>query len=54
MEVKMFIFNQAEDAEGDINGWLKENRVQVKYISQSHCERNGRLLLIVSIYYSGV
>ena len=54
MEVKMFLFNEAENAEEQINGWLKENTVRIQYISQSHCERNGRLLLIVSIYYAGL
>ncbi|MEO6068936.1 MAG: hypothetical protein ABIP31_00240 [Chitinophagaceae bacterium] len=54
MEVKMFLFNEAENAEERINGWLKENTVRIQYISQSHCERNGRLLLIVSIYYAGL
>jgi len=51
MEVKMFLFNDAAEAEENINNWLKNNTVKVQHISQSHCERNGRLLFIVSIYY---
>jgi hypothetical protein len=54
MEVKMFIFKQADNAEPSINEWLKENKVKVQYISQSQCERNGGLLLIVSIFYTGI
>ena len=53
MEVKMFIFKQADKAESGINEWLKENNVNVQYVNQSHCERNGGLLLIVSIFYTG-
>jgi hypothetical protein len=51
MEMKLFISSQPEDLEKEINHWLFENAIQVHHITQSQSERQGRFVLIVSIFY---
>jgi hypothetical protein len=52
--VKMKIFSGSDfiQAESEINDWLSKHSVRVEQICQSQCERNGKLLLLVSIFYT--
>jgi hypothetical protein len=51
MEMKMFINNNSDSAEKEVNKWLTENNVQVRHITQSQCERQGNFVFIISIFY---
>lgn len=52
MEMKMFIHSSPDMVEKEVNEWLAEKKVQVCHITQSQCERQGRFVLIISIFYS--
>jgi len=52
MKMKLFLVNNPEQAEDQVNQWLEENKVTVSHITQSQCERQGRFVLIVSLFYS--
>lgn len=50
-KLKLFVFNDLNDAEREINQWLQEQRVEIKEIVQSQSEKNGRFMFVTSIYY---
>lgn len=52
MKVKMFSGNNLGHTEKDLNDWLHNNPVKVLHIGQSQCERNGNLLIAISVFYS--
>lgn len=52
MEVKMFIHSGPDLAEKDVNEWLSQNPVRVCHVTQSQCERQGRFVLIISVFYT--
>jgi hypothetical protein len=52
MEMKMFIDNNPEAAERQLNDWLTREKVEIKHITQSQCERQGRFVLIISLFYT--
>jgi len=51
MKMKIFSGSDFEQTEININEWLDKHAVRVEQICQSQCERNGKLLLLVSIFY---
>jgi hypothetical protein len=51
MEVKMFANNDVKMAQEELNEWLSEQTIHVQHIGQSQCERNGKLMLVTSIFY---
>jgi hypothetical protein len=51
MEIKMFVFDDPQKAEGKVNEWLQQHPVSVSHITQSQSEKNGRFVLILSIFY---
>ena len=51
MEVKIFSGNDLSSTETELNYWLKKNQVSVHHIGQSQCERNGNLLVAISVFY---
>ena len=53
MKVKMFVHNSPEAAEKEINDWLAVQQVNISHITQSQCERQGRFVLVVSVFYAG-
>jgi hypothetical protein len=54
--IKMKIFSGADfiQTEVKINEWLSKNHVRIEQICQSQCERNGRLLLLVSVFFTSL
>lgn len=52
MEVKMFIHNNPEVAEANINEWLLKENVKVSHITQSQSERNGKFVFVISVFYT--
>lgn len=52
MKVKMFTGNDLVNTEKNLNDWLHNNPVRVLHIGQSQCERNGSLLIAISVFYS--
>ena len=51
MKMKMFIHNSPEGAQDEVNKWLGENEVDLCHVVQSQCERQGRFVLILSVFY---
>jgi hypothetical protein len=51
MEVKMFVHNSPDSAEKEINEWLPKQNISVCHITQSQCERQGRFVFVVSVFY---
>lgn len=52
MEVKMFVCSRPEEAEIQINDWLRSRSVQLHHITQSQSEKGGKLLFVVSVYFT--
>jgi hypothetical protein len=52
MQMKMFIHNDPEVVESQVNNWLGEFDLEVCHVTQSQCERQGRLLFVISVYYN--
>lgn len=52
MQVKMFVVDNLPTAEQEVNEWLQSVSAAVRHVSQSQCERNGRFLFVISIYYT--
>jgi hypothetical protein len=52
--MKMKVFSGADyiQTEEEINEWLGKNPVRIEQICQSQCERNGRLLFLVSVFFT--
>jgi hypothetical protein len=52
MEVKLFIAENPQLAESEINTWLKSSTARVHHIGQSQSEKNGKFVFVISIYYT--
>ena len=48
----MFVADNLPAAEQEVNEWLQGISAAVRHVSQSQCERNGRFLFVISIYYT--
>ncbi len=51
MEVKMFVHNSPDAAEKALNDWLPSQKIKVCYVTQSQCEKQGRFVIVVSVFY---
>ena len=51
MEVKMFIHNGLDTVEKNVNEWLSQHKVSVHHITQSQCERQGKFVFVMSVFY---
>jgi hypothetical protein len=51
MQVKMLTAASVELVEKELNHWLSLNNVTVQHVGQSQCERNGNLLIVLSVFY---
>ena len=51
MQVKLFIHHTLEEIEAAINQWMVEQQAIVKHITQSQCEKQGRFVFVISIFY---
>ena len=54
MEVKLFIAENPQAAEEQVNGWLQRSTPKVHHVGQSQSERNGRFVFVITIYYTNV
>jgi hypothetical protein len=52
--LKVFVIGNPEAAEPEVNAWLAENPVTLKHVTQSQCERQGKFLLTISVFYEMV
>jgi hypothetical protein len=52
MQVKMFIHHSLDTVEKNVNEWLSENSVSVQHITQSQCERQGKFVFVMSVFYN--
>lgn len=51
MEIKMFVCHNPDTAEENIRTWLQNNNFRIDHLTQSQSEKNGKFLLIISIFY---
>lgn len=51
MEVKMFIQHSLDAVEEKVNEWLSQNQVSIQHITQSQCERQGKFVFVMSVFY---
>lgn len=51
MKMKMFIENSPDSVQDEVNKWLNEQDVKLCHVVQSQCERQGRFVLIISVFY---
>lgn len=51
MEVKMFVCNNPQHAEREVNEWLSQHQVRVCYVTQSQSERGGKFIFVISVFY---
>jgi len=47
----MFVHNSPDAAEKEINDWLQQQQIRICHITQSQCERQGRFVFVVSMFY---
>ena len=52
LKVKLFVHNTLEGVEETVNHWLEENPIHISHISQSQCERQGRFVFVLSVFYA--
>ena len=52
--IKMKIFSGSDfnHTESEVNAWLSQSAIRIEHICQSQCERNGKLLLLVSVFFT--
>jgi hypothetical protein len=52
--IKMKIFSGSDfnQTESEVNTWLSQNAIRIDHICQSQCERNGKLLFLVSVFFT--
>jgi hypothetical protein len=51
MEVKMFIHHTLDTVEKNVNEWLSQNKISIQHITQSQCERQGKFVFVMSVFY---
>lgn len=52
MEVKLFVAENPQLAESQVNEWLQHHAARVHHVAQSQSEKNGRFVFVISIYYT--
>jgi hypothetical protein len=52
MKMKIFSGNSYEQTEVEVNDWLSSHQVMIRHICQSQCERNGKLLFLISVFFT--
>ena len=51
LQMKIFSGNDYLETETQINDWLGNHPIRIEHICQSQCERNGKLLFLVSVFF---
>lgn len=51
MKVKVFIYQSPERMEDEINEWIAREGVCVRHVTQSQGEKQGRFLLVVTVFF---
>ncbi|MFL5772567.1 MAG: hypothetical protein ACJ75F_05385 [Flavisolibacter sp.] len=51
MEVKMFIHHTLDMVEKNVNDWLAQTKISIRHITQSQCERQGKFVFVMSVFY---
>ena len=52
LKVKLFVHSTLDGVEETVNHWLEANPVQISHITQSQCERQGRFVFVLSVFYA--
>lgn len=51
MEVKFFVGDNLQQVEQHVNGWLHTTGADIKHITQSQSEKNGRFVFVITIFF---
>jgi hypothetical protein len=52
LQVKLFVHSTLDGVEEAVNSWLERHIVQVSHVTQSQCERQGRFVFVLSVFYA--
>lgn len=54
LQVKLFVFYTLENIEQEVNEWIRRHQVQVHHITQSQCEKQGKFVFVLSLFYASL
>jgi len=51
MKVKLFVRHSLDDVEMAVNEWMKQEEILVSHVAQSQCEKQGKFVFVMSVFY---
>ena len=51
MRVKLFVRHSLDDVETAVNEWMEEQNVRISHVAQSQCEKQGKFVFVMSVFY---
>ena len=51
MQVKLFVHHSLDEVENRLNEWLAGRFIDVCHITQSQCEKQGRFVFVLSVFF---
>ena len=52
MQVKLFVHHSLDEVENGLNEWLAGRFIEVCHITQSQCEKQGRFVFVLSVFFT--
>jgi hypothetical protein len=49
--MKTFLFHSLDGVDAIVNEWMEQERASIRHVAQSQCEKQGRFILVLSVFY---
>ena len=50
-KVKMFVRNSLHEVETEVNEWMEQESIRISHVAQSQCEKQGKFVFVLSVFY---
>jgi hypothetical protein len=51
MKVKLFVRHSLEELEQELGEWMEHQDIRICHVAQSQCEKQGRFVFVLSLFY---
>lgn len=51
IRLKMFVRHSLDQLEEEVNEWIEQENIMVRHVTQSQCEKQGRFVFVMSLFY---
>ena len=50
-KMKTFLFHSLDRVDAVVNEWMEQEGASIRHVAQSQCEKQGRFILVLSVFY---